>query len=548
MLMHKASRGYALVLLTIATTSAAAAQGTAPQNESISAARMRADLMFLAGDGFRGRLTNTPENDLAMEWVKSRFEWLGLKPMGANGSYFAPYHLMLGSLGDGNQLSLAWGDATSRHIVGTDFYPHRFSGTGHASGPIVFAGFGIGAPKLGRDDLAGDLRGKVVLMLDHEPGEMDANSPFDGVVTSEYSNQLRKTLAAQEKGAVAVLFVADVHNHAAPENFDAAARAYWPERPPHLERYQLAAWVQRVRIPAGQISVALAQQLLRGSGKSLDELAKGAEASAKAPPLALPGVTATLAINVVRHVVPDRNVVGAIEGSDPQLKNQFVILSAHVDHNGAEGDQIYAGADDDGSGTVALLAIADAYMRAALEGKRPKRSVLFVAFNSEERGPLMGSWGYAEAPVVPLDQTVAVLNMDMIGRNEEVPIGGGARFRGYAVQTAESNKNSINLVGWSRSRGLTDAIDKANGAFGLTLKKEYDNIVSQILRRSDQWPFLQHGVPAIWFHTGLHPDYHTIYDRPEKIEYAKMERIARLIHQVSWDLAQGGARPTISSR
>ncbi|MEO6446947.1 MAG: M28 family peptidase [Gemmatimonadaceae bacterium] len=529
-------------------STATAQQPTAPHNQSITAPRMRADLMFLAGDGFRGRLTNTPENDLAMEWVKARFDWLELKPMGSGGSFFQPYQLMMSSLGEGSELALNWGEATSRHVTFSDFYPHRFSGTGRASGPVVFAGFGISAPKLGRDDLTGDVRGKVVLMLDHEPGENDPNSPFDGVVTSEYSSQLRKTLAAQEKGAIGVLFVADVQNHGGQENFEGAARGYWPEQAPHLERYQLAAWVQQVRIPAGQVSVQLAEQMLRGGGKSLEALARAAEPNARGALVALPGVTATLTANVTRHVVPDRNVVAAIEGSDARLKDEYVIIAAHVDHNGMDGDQLYAGADDDGSGTVALLAIAQAYAQAAADGQRPKRSVLFIAFNSEERGPLMGSWGYTENPVVPLDQTVAVLNMDMIGRNEEIPIGGSGRFRGYSVQSAESNKNSINLVGFSRSSGLTAAIDKANAAFGLTLKKEYDNITSQILRRSDQWPFLQRGVPAIWFHTGLHPDYHTIYDRPEKIEYAKMERIARLVHQASWDLANGEGRPVLDKR
>jgi Zn-dependent M28 family amino/carboxypeptidase len=286
--------------------------------------------------------------------------------------------------------------------------------------------------------------------------------------------------------------------------------------------------------------------MLKGTGKTLPGVAKAAESSTT--PFVLAGVAVTVVTNVPRTIVPDRNVVAAIEGRDPQLRHEYVVVAAHVDHNGADGTQVFNGADDDGSGTVALLAIADAYTRAAAAGQRPQRSVIFIAFNSEERGPLMGSWGYVESPVVSLERTVAMLNMDMIGRNEEVPVGGGARFRGYGVQSAESNKNSFNLVGWSRSSALTAAIDRANGTYGLTIKKEYDNNISQILRRSDQWPFLQHGVPAVWFHTGLHPDYHTIYDRPEKVEYEKMERIARLVYQVSWDLAQGGARPKLNKR
>jgi Zn-dependent M28 family amino/carboxypeptidase len=239
-------------------------------------------------------------------------------------------------------------------------------------------------------------------------------------------------------------------------------------------------------------------------------------------------------------------VVALLEGSDAALKDQWVIVTGHPDHDGAQGDQIWNGADDNGSGTVGLVAIAEAYALAAREGHRPRRSILFAAFNSEERG-LLGAWAFTEAPLVPLSQIVAVLNMDMIGRNEEVPVGGGNRFRGLPLQTAESNNNSVTLLGWSRSPALTSAVERANAAYGLQLKKNYDNSTSNLIRRSDHWPFIQRGVPGIWFHTGLHPDYHTIYDDPEKINYTKMEKIARLVHQVSWDLAQGGERPRLAT-
>jgi Zn-dependent M28 family amino/carboxypeptidase len=227
-----------------------------------------------------------------------------------------------------------------------------------------------------------------------------------------------------------------------------------------------------------------------------------------------------------------------IEGSDPALKNEVVIISAHYDHEGADGSVVYNGADDDGSGTVALLEIADAYAMAAAAGRRPRRSVLFACWGSEERGPLLGAWAYTEDPTFPLTRTVAVLNMDMVGRNEEVQVGGGPRFNGLDVQTAESNKNAVNILGYSRHPSLSGLVERVNKAsYGLELKLRYDNNSSNLLRRSDQWPFLQNGVPALWLHTGLHPDYHTQYDRPEKINYEKMEKIARLVHQASWELA-----------
>ncbi len=526
--------------------SSAIAQDRAPHNDAITAARLRADLMFLGGDSFRGRLTDTPENNLALEWIASRFAAFELAGPGPGGSYFQPFNLITATLGTANALEIASGGITTRHAVGSDFYPHRHSVSGRVTAPVVFAGYGISAPSLGYDDLAGDVKGKILLVLDHEPGESDSTSPFDGLVNSEYANQLKKTLAAQEKGALGVLFVSDVHAHPGVENFSAGARGYWPAQAPRVERYLLGAWVERVRIPSAQISASLGEILVRGTGKTLLQLSRAADGRRAGPLTPLTGITATLETSVNRSVVRDRNVVAVLEGSDAALKDQWIVISGHPDHDGASGDQIWNGADDNGSGTVGLIAIAEAYALAAREGRRPRRSILFAAFNSEERG-LLGAWAFTEAPLVPLPQIVAVLNMDMIGRNEEVPANGGNRFRGLPVQTAESNNNSVTLLGWSRSPTLTRAIERANQAYGLELKKNYDNNPSNLIRRSDHWPFIQRGVPGIWFHTGLHPDYHTIYDDPEKINYPKMEKIARLVHQVSWDLAQGSERPRLAT-
>jgi hypothetical protein len=527
-----------------------AAQNRAPQNESIRQEDLRADLFFLAGDAMRGRLTDTEENRATADYLRSRFERVGLKPAGPNGSYFQPYNLMTATLGEGNALDVPGGDAATRHFrAGQEFYPHRFSAAGRVTAPVVFVGFGISAPHLQYDDYSGDVKGKIVLALDHEPGERDPNSAFDGVVTSEPSTAWRKALAAQDKGAAAILFVSDVHNHPGVANFDATARNFWPERPPRILNYTLAAWADRIRIPAAQISPALAASLVAGTGKTFEELSRSAETTRGFTPVALPsldrapgGARVELHTAVDRHLVPDRNVLASLEGSDARLKNEWVIVSAHFDHNGADATQVFNGADDNGSGTVALLEIADAYALAAKDGLRPKRSVLFAAWNSEERG-LLGAWAFTEQPPAPLATIAAVLNMDMIGRNEEIPGGGGGRFAGLEVQTAESNSNALNLMAFSRVPDISAAVEKANTAIGLDLKKRYDNNSSNLLRRSDQWPFLQRGVPAMGFITGLHPDYHTQYDRPEKINYVKMEKIARLVHQVSWDIANADARP-----
>ena len=249
-----------------------------------------------------------------------------------------------------------------------------------------------------------------------------------------------------------------------------------------------------------------------------------------------------------RKFIDDRNVVAMIEGSDPALRDEVVIVCAHYDHDGTNGQNVLNGADDDGSGTIGVIEIAEAYALAAAKGIRPKRSVLFAAWNSEERG-LFGAWAYTQKPILPLAKTVAVLNMDMIGRNEEVPEGGGGgRFRGLDVQTAESNNNAVNIIGTTRSASLKQVIEQANAGIGLTLRLRYDNNISQLMRRSDHWPFLNMGVPAVWVHTGLHPDYHTANDDADRINYPKMEKIGRMVYQASWDLANGAGRPSLDRR
>jgi hypothetical protein len=539
--MHRALAAAVLFQIVAAEV---VAQSIAPGNDTIRKEDLRADLFFLASDEMRGRLTEYPENRIAALFIRSRFERLGLTPMGPESSFFQTYVLTQASLGERNSLEIRAGEgALAVGRVKQDFFPQTFSASGTAAGEVVFAGFGIRAPKLGYDDYPGDaFRGKIALVLDHEPGEKNPESSFDGVVISEYSRELRKALYAQRAGAVGILFVADLHNHPGEVNFGEQSEAAWPEAARRIPRLSLARWTDSVRIPAMAISSALARAILEPTGRSLEDLTTAAEKPGGSTPLPVPSLRVSMTSDVAQRTITDRNVVAAIEGSDPRLKGEWVIVCAHYDHDGADETRIFNGADDDGSGTVALLEIAEAYSEARRNGATPRRSVLFAAWNSEERG-LLGAWAYAESPLVPLARTVATLNMDMIGRNEEVPEGGGRRFRGLEVQTAESNQNAVNILGQTYSRDLEAGVLEANRFVELQLHMRYDNNESNLLRRSDQWPFLQMGVPSLFFHTGLHPDYHTEYDRPEKINYEKMERIARLVHQMSWNLAQGDARP-----
>lgn len=547
----------------IAVVAAAAAFGAcapsarpdaaAPAIDSIRQADLQADLYFLAADAMNGRGAASRDVAVATEFIKARFQRLGLTPAGTEGSYFQPFNLAYVELGAGDNSLVIEGIAGTddvdtagprRRTVGQDYYTLNFSASGSARGELVYAGFGIVDPRLGYDDYQGEsVEGKVVLVLDREPGVSDPESPFDGVVTAEQSRDWRKALAAQARGAVGILFVRDVHNRPDVDDYEAAATSYWRvgTRGP---RYTLETWLEKIEIPAARISAELAERLVAGTGQTLEELAAAAETDGGHGVLAVPGTVVEINASVERTPVAARNVLAMIEGSDPELADEVVIICAHFDHDGANERGIFNGADDDGSGTVALLEIAEAYALAAAQGQRPRRTVVFAAWDAEERG-LLGAWYYTEAPQFPLGSTVAVLNMDMIGRNEEVPEDGGGRFRGLEPQTAESNANAINIMGYTHSSDLRSDIEEANGDIGLELRFRYDNNTSNLLRRSDHWPFLQVGVPATFFHTGLHPDYHRFTDTPDLINYPKMEKIARLVYLTSWNLANDDGRPAL---
>ena len=521
-----------LAWATVLTSPAAARDASAPQNASIRKADMKADMLFLTSDSLNGRENGTRDTDIAAEFIRARLERMGLDGAGPGGAYFQPFNLMSATLGTDNRLEVAMDGGSSMDFhPGQGYYPLKFSASGVARGPVVFAGFGIRPA-----DYGSSVKGQIVLVLDHEPGEFDPQSPFDGVVRSEASSPLRKALLAQGKGAVGILFVRDVHNHPGPHDFESAAKDYWPDdRTPSGWR-GLEEWVNKLYIPAAQISPSVAEAIVRGSGRAFPDLCRASEAPAWAAPVPLPRATAELRVSVDRHSVPTKNVVAMIEGSDPDLRNESVIICAHHDHLGVVNGVPLPGADDNISGVVAVMDIAEAYALAAREGSRPKRSVIFASWDAEESG-LFGAWAYTEHPLLPLEGIRAVLDMDMIGRNEEVPAGDDGRFRGLEVQTAESNANAMNVLGLSRFPALREPLDRANGAFGLDIKMKLDNNASNLLRRSDHWPFLQRGVPALWFFTGLHPTYHRAGDRPELINWDKLERIARLVHEMSWEIA-----------
>ena len=519
--------------------------GSAPGNVSIRAVDLETDVKFLASDLMQGRLTDTDGNRQAAEFIASRFARLDLAPVGTDNTYYHRFDLATTQMLNDNVARLI-GVKGPAPELGRDFYPDPTSASGTGEGRVVFVGFGISALTLGHNDYrSADLEGAVALMLNHEPGEFQLDSPFAGTVSSEESRLVRKILAAQALGAVAVMVAPDLHNHAGHRGPSRPMRSAWPPQSATTRRYQLASWIEAVKIPVIQISAELAQRITEPAGQSFAALSAAAEHAGGINSITLEQARFKITTSVSRQTVPNRNVVGLLRGADPERQNEWVIITAHYDHDGTIGGRIFNGADDNASGVAGLIEIAEAYRDAAILGFRPRRSVLFAAWNSEEQG-LLGAWAYTQSPLHPLSQTIAVLNMDMIGRDEDIPVTGGPRFRGLTPQEAGASRNAVNILGYSRSPDLRLAAERANTNIGLELRFRYDDNESNLLRRSDQWPFLYRKVPALFVHTGLHPDYHTERDRPDKINYEKMARIVKMVHQLSWNLAEAPDRPAYS--
>jgi len=290
-----------------------------------------------------------------------------------------------------------------------------------------------------------------------------------------------------------------------------------------------------------KISSAFADAILASSGKTIKSIQKEIDSSLTPVVFAVNDVTVTSTIEKETYETSSENVVAFIEGSDPVLRDEFVVISSHYDHIGmsdkGEEDGINNGADDDGSGTVAVLEIAEAFKHAERAGVGPRRSILFLNVTGEEKG-LLGSEYYTDIePIVPLEKTVTDLNIDMIGRIDPTHPGKDD----YYVYIIGSN-----LV----SQELHDINVRVNDITGINLdlneRFNSKDDPNQFYRRSDHWNFGKQNIPFIFFFTGTHEDYHGVDDEPEKIEYDRLARISQLIFATAWQVANQDVRPTIS--
>ena len=500
--------------------------------DSIKASDLRADLTFLASDALEGRMSLERGSEVAIQWIAAEFAKAGLKPI-ADGSYLQPVPLV--EYRADRQLSslVLKANGKSETLQATGNYPND----GNYSGKVVFAGFGITAPELDYDDYASiDARGKVVLVFNHEPQEDDAKSIFNGKGNTRYANARAKMFIAARHGAVAMLVMPDP-NHPknmvrGPLDSPTQARQQAPRTPRPIQ-----AIADEASIPVFNINAAAGAELL----KNASEIQSSIDATLKPASQPLDAEATLHVVNALRKRQLSYNVIGMLEGSDPVLSAETIIVSAHYDHDGlAAGGGIYHGADDNGSGTVGVVALAKAFMK---NPAKPKRSIVFSVYAAEERG-LLGAYYYAAHPLRPLATTRAVINFDMIGRNEAP----STQTNGL-IEIAADTSNEVNIIGTKYSPDYRATVVKSNEYAGLHLNYKWDeDTVLSVLFRSDQYPFLMHDIPAMWWFTGFHPDYHQTTDTADKINYAKMEKILKLAYVSAFDFGDAKNPPKFVAR
>jgi len=465
------------------------------------AKRFHKHVEYLASDELEGRGVGTKGIEAAADYIAAQYKEAGLEPAGADGSYFQPFPISLDrKLVEGNRLKLS---AIDRDLVqGTDFTPLSFSSSGSFSGHVIFAGYAIVNPDKLYDDFKNiDVKGKIALVSDGEPADW---ADKDGEPT-RHSHRRNKVYNVKDRGAVAVIFF----------------------NPSPEEAAKLTAFVSEgaddFGIPALQITRNIVEQILnRETGDKQFDLKRLLEGIAK--------IEAEGEVKFEKKTATTRNVLAALKGSGTQA-DEWVVVGGHYDHlglrvpmmrtfkdgkivEGSSKPEIHNGADDNASGIAGLIEIA----RAIARGPKPKRSVLFIAFSAEETG-LQGSKYYAEHPYVPLEKTVAMLNMDMIGR-------------------LSTGDDRVTVFGANSAAELMPILEAAGKTGGLAIHPGVDSG-----GRSDHAVFARKQIPSLHFYSGNHPDYHKPSDDTPLINAEGGARIATVVLEATRAIANMPGRP-----
>ena len=493
----------------------------------ITPAALRRDLAVLASDEYEGRETGTKGQKMAAEYLSQQFAQDSLQaPVTTNPAhpYFQTFGLERSAWQPGGTLT-AGGKA---YAWLQDFYAFGRSPFEQATAvQPVFVGYGIEQGDY--SDYAGrDVRGQDLIMLLGEPHNAAGKSVLspDGSPTKWGVDFRAKAALAAEKGARSVFFVTQ---EPAGQFEKVTARLA-----PRVMQPTIAFADQPGgRAPAFFVSPALGLKLLRTSAAAVQQYAAATAAARRPVASTFRPVRFSISAPQAGSTVLTENVLGFLPGTD--LKDEIVVVSAHYDHLGIIGGEVYNGADDDGSGTVGMLSIARAFSRAARSGHAPRRSLLFLANTGEEKG-LLGSEYYTDHPVFPLASTVADLNIDMIGRTDALHEG-----KPDYVYVIGSDKLSSEL------HAALLAANQAHGNLDLDFRFNDPADPNRFYYRSDHYNFARKGVPVAFFFNGVHADYHQASDEIGKIEFDKLAARARLVFFLAWELANRDGRVVVDS-
>ncbi|HAF15328.1 MAG TPA: hypothetical protein DHU55_02285 [Blastocatellia bacterium] len=504
--------------------------------DTISAAQLKDYLSFIASDEMEGRDTPSRGLDTTAKFLAMNLSRWGFKPAGDDGTFFQKIALRRDVIDKAETTAQYNGQTLA---LGDDYIP--FSRPADiAAAPLVFAGNGWFIKSKEIDAYKGlDAKGKIAVIF----------APPDGLPRGVTNADLRGKRGedwmnasdyAQKQGVAGIVIIPDFQFIA---NWDRNRNRITERGITTVEKFQTA---NGPLIPGIVASPRLANLLFQGERQSATAIFESVFGGKLPEPFALnPEKKLAMKVRTKSDGVGTQNVVGVFEGSDPVLKNEYVALGAHYDHVGigipVNGDAIYNGADDDGSGTTALLAMAEALAKAST---RPKRSILFVWHAGEEKG-LWGSRYFTNYPTIPLDKVVTQINIDMIGRSKKE---GDTNPRNKEL----SGPNEIYVIG-SRmmSTELGDLTESVNKQYlNVTFDYRYDdpNDPNRFFFRSDHFNYARKGIPIVFFFDGEHEDYHRPGDSADKIDYQKMEKVARTVYMLMWEVANRPTRPTVDKQ
>lgn len=504
--------------------------------DAISATQLKDYLSFIASDEMEGRDTPSRGLDTAAKFLAMNLSRWGLRPAGDEGSYFQKIALSR-DLVDKEETRVEFNNQSL--AFGSDYIPSARPAN-IAATQLIFAGNGWFIKSKGIDAYKGvDAKGKVAVIFGrangYPPGirstDLSGKRGEDWMNVGEY---------ALKQGVAGILIVPDFQYLA---NWERNLTRVTERGSIKVDKFQAPAGAQ---IPQLVLSPHFAEFLFQGERQSAQSIFEGIYAGKTPDPFALnANKTISITVKVKSENSSTQNVVAVFEGSDPILKNEYVAVGAHYDHVGVglpvNGDAIYNGADDDGSGTTALLAMAEALTKART---RPRRSVLFVWHTGEEKG-LWGSRYFTNYPTVPLANIVTQLNIDMIGRSKKE---GDTNPRNREL----SGPNEIYVIGSKMmSAELGALVDSVNKQYlNLIYDYRYDDPAdpNRFFFRSDHYNYARKGIPIVFFFDGEHEDYHHPGDSVDKIDFQKMENVTRTIYLTLWEVANRPARPLVNKQ